>query len=530
MSVLNFINTQGHITGNRMTNVLFIILDTQRRDRLSVYGHPHNTSPYLDDFASRSTIFERAVAPAQWTIPAHASLFTGNYASTHQFTQANHVLSGAYPTLAEILNVEGYHTVGFCNNPLVGVLDNGLQRGFDHFYNYAGASPNRPTDGAQHGTLASLQAEFSKLARNVSNRFAHNDALFRLSLSPLFTPIWTRFANYKGNNPQSLTDLVQYWTRHRQNQPNTPIFAYVNLMGTHMPLHPPQAYLDRINPQLKHSQASYRWMSQYNGNGLRWISPLDEPLQDWQAHTLESFYDAAVLHQDEYLGQTLNTLDQRHLLDDTLVIIAADHGEGLGDHEYFGHSFVVYHELVHVPLIIRYPERFPEKRVTTNISTRRIFHTILDVAGVKSPLPSDNPNSRVAELSLVQSLNGKPDTEQGIAYSEAFPPQTLLSILERNRSPQLERKRLKQVRRGVYREDYKLAMVGTHIEQLFNVAQDPFEQTNIATQHHDVSQQLCQEIAQFVNHAELLSADTPTEQENFSESVQENLRALGYLD
>ena len=114
-------------------NILLIVLDTLRRDRLSGYGHTRETSPELDAFAARATVFDRAVSPAQWTIPAHASLFTGVYPSTHQLTEAHGRLSGMFPTLAEILHGAGYHTTGFCNNALLGALDNGLRRGFEHF-------------------------------------------------------------------------------------------------------------------------------------------------------------------------------------------------------------------------------------------------------------------------------------------------------------------------------------------------------------------------------------------------------------
>ena len=89
-------------------NILFIILDTQRRDRLGIYGHQVDTSPNLDEFAQNTTIFERGISPAQWTIPAHASIFTGLYPSTHQLTQAFQQISGEHPTLAEILQVADY--------------------------------------------------------------------------------------------------------------------------------------------------------------------------------------------------------------------------------------------------------------------------------------------------------------------------------------------------------------------------------------------------------------------------------------
>ena len=68
-------------------NIILLVLDTQRFDRLSTYAYHRQTSPHLDDFGRQATVFENAVAPAQWTVPAHASMFTGEYPATHQLTQ-----------------------------------------------------------------------------------------------------------------------------------------------------------------------------------------------------------------------------------------------------------------------------------------------------------------------------------------------------------------------------------------------------------------------------------------------------------
>jgi uncharacterized sulfatase len=507
-----------------MTNILFIILDTLRRDRLSLYGHTRPTSPFLDEFASRATVFDRAVAPAQWTIASHASMFTGLYPHQHGMTQANHALSQAFPTLAEILQVNGYHTAAFCNNPLVGLLDNGLQRGFERFYNYASPAPNRPTDPTLPQALETLRQAFSGVTRRTINRFAHNDTLFRLSLLPVFTQIWSHTVNYKGSTAFSTQDLGDYWHRH-VTQSDKPLFAFLNLMGTHMPLRPPQATIERLNPTLK-GNASYKWMAGYNGDGLRWISPLEEPLTDWQDEALTSFYDAEIAEQDALLGKMLATMEARGDLDDTLVIIGADHGEGLGDHLYCGHSFVVFHELTHVPWLIRYPERFAAGRTSNNVSTRRVFHTILDIAGIHKALPVDDPNSDITTLSLTNALTAEADSEQGIAYSEAYPPDTLLDILVRRQSPLLASRQLQQVRRSITRGDEKLAVVGNQIEGLYHLPSDPAEVHNLAPQQTERATHLLQQLQQFVGNASLA---TPTHQD-ISPVVLDNLRALGYVE
>lgn len=503
-------------------NILFIVLDTQRRDRLSLYGHQRDTSPQLDAFAQDATIFERAIAPAQWTIPAHGSLFTGLYPGAHQLQQAHQALPHEHITLAEHLQAAGYHTSAFCNNPMVGLLETGLQRGFHHFFNYAGASPNRPVDMRRSAPRKAAATEFRKLARKVTNQFAHNDLMFKLSLNPLVVPIWSRLVNYKGNTERSIDDLIDYLGEQRAGGTQKPQFTFLNLMGTHTPYRPPRDVVERIAPSIKHDKHAWRFMTEHNADAGAWISPSDPPLEDWQRDTLSTFYDAEIIDQDVHLGRLFAYLEASGALDDTVVIVAADHGEGHGDHDFVGHSFVVYQELVHVPLIIHYPERFPAKRIPTNVSTRRIYHTILEMAGLY-------PDSDVEALSLTRSLNGVPDPEGGIAFSEAFPPDNLLTILDERMPGIVTNRKLTQVRRGVYDGDHKLAMVGDDVENLFHVASDPSEVSDVAEEKPDLAETLRQRVSQFVDDASKEKAKA-TYNGGVSKEMMDNLRALGYIE
>src|SRR5206468_671359 len=100
----------------RNPDVVVIVMDTARPDYLSAYGHPHPTTPFLDEFARQSVRFDRAYSTSSWTLPAHASLFTGTAPEIHQATQKNPVLGNELPVLAERLASAGYQTVGFSNN------------------------------------------------------------------------------------------------------------------------------------------------------------------------------------------------------------------------------------------------------------------------------------------------------------------------------------------------------------------------------------------------------------------------------
>jgi arylsulfatase A-like enzyme len=512
----------------RKPNILLIILDTLRRDRLSAYGHTRETSPEFDAFAARATLFERAIAPAQWTVPSHGSMFTGLYPSAHQLTQANGVLSGAHPMLAEILHGAGYHTAAFCNNPLVGVLNNGLQRGFEHFYNYASAVPSRPTDAKKSLIRREFSLRFRPFARKVGNQFAQNDTMFRVSLHPMLTPIWTRYINFKGHTGNSIDDLIGYWGERRAGGQDQPMFAFLNLMGAHLPYQPPQDFVDRVAPGLKNDKAAYKFMRHFNADAAAWASPNDPPLLDWQRQTINDFYDAEIAHQDYHLGRLLRWLETSGALDDTYVIIAADHGEGHGDHEMFGHGFVVNQELIHVPLVIYGPERFkPGARVKTNVSTRRLFHTVLDLAGVEPPLDAADPNANVRGLSLYTAVNGYRGPEDGLAFSEAIPPTTFLGVIQHRNPPVIERLRLRRTRRGIYEGDHKLTMVGDQVEALYEVAADPAESRDVASANPAVTESLQRKMSAFAQ-----STDTGDEGASgeVSAAVEDQLRALGYIE
>jgi arylsulfatase A-like enzyme len=511
----------------RKPNLLFIVLDTLRRDHLGSYGYNRPTSPQLDAFASRSTLFKRAIAPAQWTVPSHASMFTGTYPQTHHVTQANSQLSGAHPTLAEILSAADYQTVAFCNNPLVGVLNNGLQRGFAEFYNYASAVPQRPNEAQRGALYREFMRRFRPFARRTGNMFAQNDAMFRMALNPFWVPIWSKYINFKGNTALSIADLTDYWQQHHAGGAQRPLFAFLNLMQSHLPFQPSQAYVDRVAPQLRNDRRAYQFMGRFNADGAGWASPPQPPLEDWQERVLNDFYDAEIAYQDELLGQLLTYLEQSGQLDNTFVLISADHGEALGDHNMVGHGFTVHQELVHVPLIMRGADRVPDGGlVTENVSTRRIFHTLLDVAGAKPPLAADDPNANVAHLSLLNAVR-EHDSEDDAAYSEAIPPSTFLHVLEHRNPAVIAKLRLDHTRRALYSGDHKLTTVGDNAEGLYDVAADPTETTNILPHRSDVAAKLLLKLTTFAQggaqRGEAAHSDV-------SDEVMDQLRALGYVD
>ncbi len=335
----------------------------------------------------RGVVFEQAIAPAQWTIPSHASMFTGLYPTAHQVTQSSHSLSSARPHLVEILSAAGYETVGFCNNPLVGILNNGFKRGFRQFYNYGGAIPSLPQSSSSlPWPFNSLVEGYTQFLRRISypiqNYFGQSDLAFRFSLHSWATPLWSKMANFKGQNARSVQDVSHFLRMQGKRTAEKPLFLFLNLMETHLPFWPPGEYVDQVAPYMRESKEARTIMRTWNREAYRWAAPLEEPLGELEAKVLHDMYDAEVAYQDDYLGELFEVLERRAKRANTLTVIVADHGDGLGEHGYMGHAFVAYQELAHVPLIVDWPDRMPEaERVAAPVSTRRVFHTMLEAAG-----------------------------------------------------------------------------------------------------------------------------------------------------
>ncbi|MEA3406982.1 MAG: sulfatase [Chloroflexota bacterium] len=519
-------------------NIVFIVLDTHRWDRLGCYGYPKDTSPNLDAFAEGAILFENAIAPAQWTIPSHASMFTGEPASVHRTLQASDVLPLPFTTLAQRLRAMGYHTTGFCNNPLVGVLDNGLRRGFEAFYNYGGAVPSgrsRPSAPLLE-MLHPLRTFVTGLLRGmifpIQNAFANSVELFQGALNPFWVRIWTRVANFKGNTSRSVQDMAHF-VEEGFSQHTEPYFLFLNLMETHAPYSVPRRYAQRFAPLALKNREGRRFLRHFNAQALDWFTPLEKPLSPVQGEVLSQMYDAEVAYQDSLLEELLALLDRGERRQDTMVIFVADHGEMLGEHQFMGHGFGVYQELIRVPLLIRLPGQGEGTRVTAPVSTRRLFHTILDTAGVEQietaygePLSiKDESLSRVAETGA---------DDGSVVFSEAYAPEFALKAMETRKPAVIERMHCRSTYRAAIDRMHKLVDIEGVGERFFSLNTDPREEESALTRYVDAegARSLRARLKSFLQNAMACSPRLQGRQtaDTDDAALRQRLRHLGYME
>ncbi len=521
---------------DKRPTIVFIVLDTHRWDRLGCYGYPRGTSPNLDAFAEQATLFENGIAPAQWTIPSHASMFSGEPPGVHRALQSDDVLHPRFRTLAERLRVAGYRTVGFCNNPLVGVLDNGLRRGFDAFYNYGGAFPSGPSEVSSAGMLRRMGRwagdSLRKIARPIQNAFANSNTLFQGALDPFWVPIWTWIANFKGNTPRSIRDVARFVERRLNGRRARPHFLFVNLMETHLPYTPPRTYLESFAPSYVEGGAARDFMRDFNRRAADWFTPPKEPFSELEAHALGQMYDAEVAYQDHLLSRLLEVLDRPEHRDRTVVVLVGDHGEMLGEHRLMGHAFGVYEELIHVPLLIRFPGQTEGRRVVDPVSATRLFHTTLEAAGIQTYENVSGQRVEVGELSL-RGLNGHTDGSETVVVSEAYAPTFAIQVMEARKRALIEELHCRATHRAAYQGEHKLVSIEGVEDRLFSLSADPREMHDIEGEG-DVArkQRLVEHLTSFLEGVGMRTPDLEGQRATNVDdaSVQQRLRDLGYLE
>ena len=369
-------------------NILLVVLDTVRADHLGSYGYYRDTSPRLDALAAEGVRFEQAYAAAPWTLPSHASLFTGLHPTSHG-TGWEHprLLDGStsipglarydFPVLAEELALRGYATFGASNKSWIRA-QTGLTQGFAEYRDLS---------------QAALGERF--LYARLLRRYRGPSTDLRVS---------------RDKGGRRIVDETLGWLDRRDGA--RPFFAFLNLNEAHDPYYPPEDYWKRFLPEGVTVEDTKPRALDQSTEYRRSIWEGKARYDAQQIETLKALYDALILYQDSLLGELVDGLDTRGLLADTLVVVTADHGEEfLETGDRIGHQMSLSDRLVHVPLVMRWPSGMPTGRtVETMASLVDIFPTLLEVAAGDGEAA---PGPPVEGVSLLRAI-----AEQGPAVRD----------------------------------------------------------------------------------------------------------------
>ena len=315
-------------------NVLFIILDTVRASSMGIYGYARNNTPQLKRFAADGALFEWAIAPASWTLPSHASMFTGLDARAAG-AGWKRSLERSATTIAEVLAEHGFVAAGFVANPHFTTWETGLAQGFHRWDDF----DSSPQETFWASSLA--QTTVVRDLVNAESWAARWTAVRRFDLRVQPEPEHER---------RSGAAIVDRFLKWQELLDSRRFFAFLNFYDAHTPYVSPPG-----------------WAHLYP-----------------TAPTGRDTYDSAIGYMDAELGRLFEALQARGILDQTIVIVSSDHGEQFGEHNLSLHGNSLYLNTIHVPLVIRYPRAVPAgTTVKTVVSLERIPATIMDLTAIE---------------------------------------------------------------------------------------------------------------------------------------------------
>lgn len=451
--------------------VIIYLTDTLRADRLGVYGNELDVSPVIDALASESVVFDQAYAPAPWTLPSIASLVTSKFPCEHGVISERKVLSPEIGTLAERLQSLGYTTASRYQNLYAGPIA-GLNRGYD------------------------IQMEQS--------------------------------------SGQAAYELVEGIGEFLEEINNGPFYLYLHTMEPHDPFATPANYtvplfdyvsIDerlqiRDDSLARHHLAAEDWSAGQPLGTTDNTAEQKQAVETMNRHgdTYRDLYDSSILYADRNLGYVIDELKKQGIWDRAIFIFLSDHGEELGEHGDWFHEQSVYNELVHVPMLIRFPNsEHAGRRVKTPVSLVDVMPTLLDYLG----------NGELCEgcrgISLLKYLEDSTADQIDSPIVPAMRANERLYFESwREQRGDLNVVVRKNNWKGIWNAEPETL-------ELFDLSTDPAEKNDLGPAEPELSEDLKQSARNWLSSCEAMG-QAPQENSELDESTKKKLRALGYIN
>jgi len=434
----------GGAGGGAQPHIILITADTLRADHLSLYGYARATSPRIDGFAGRAWQFKDAVTVIPKTGPSFGTIFTGLHPQEHGVRSNFGAIPAALPVLAERLRARGYRTAAFVGNPVLRP-GTGFDRGFEHYQLF---------DGRHDAGTGPVNAAFLEWARADWNR---------------------------------------------------PTFVWIHYMDPHGP-YTPRAEVLRpfLEDDLAQSAARVALtpadMPSGNADKVLGAVPAYQRIDDEDRVAVYiARYDAEIREMDEAFGELLDHLKRHGLYDASAIVFTSDHGESLGEHDYyFEHGWFADEAELHVPLVIKPPGVREGRVVDQQVTHLDLLPTLLALAKV----PTDREGSGT---DLLGALGDRAPVL--IENSDRYPEKYY----------------------GLRGPGFKyLVRDGDRAEELYDLRADPREQRNLAAEQPERLRELrqaCDETLRRARASALPQASVAPE----DPQTLERLRGLGYV-
>lgn len=470
-------------------NVLFVVWDTVRADHLSLYGYPLKTTPALEQRSSTARVYD-CTAVSCWTVPSHASMFTGLFPSEHGVNTERSVLGSEAETIAEVLQSNGYQTYLFSANPFVSV-HHGLSQGFD-----VEEHPYDPELVAQ--AKAAIRRKLDPRYKSPIGKKIRGDQVRTWALKATGELATSRFFEFLD---------------HRA--PDRPFFAVLNYMEAHRARIPARETRERLFPSDRVERSYLDSPSEKQVQSATLMPGVE--LTEAQHDANRDVYDATILELDGELDRLFRRLEETALLENTVVILTSDHGEHLGDHRSYLHQYSLYDGLVRVPLVIWAAGRVEPGRERIPVLNLDLFATILELTGLSSAAPE-------ARRDAVSVLD--PIEDRALVSEYLVPYQPYIQRFRKadpDWDPSPFDRQLRTLRVGPYK-----LHVGPHGPfGLFDLSADPAEQLSLAEERPELAREMLEQLGRWVQDGR--RAPAAAEERVLDPEEVERLKSLGYL-
>jgi arylsulfatase A-like enzyme len=332
------------VTEEEKPNIVMMVMDTARAESLSCYGNDEKTTPFLDKLAEENVKYERAISQAVWTLPSHASIFTGKYQSEHGANRYNKSFDGL-DMVQEDLREEGYNTIG-----LVNVAYLWPQFGFDQYFDdYEYINKNYIS---RKGIIEDVDSDASKLGKL---KQVIKSAYSKEGLKGVYG-----LFNYIAKESLLLKDSGAKETNKKAlekvEDSDEPFFMFLNYLEPHGPYTPPfphsHKYLDNKLRWL--SITPWSAFSDFVEKDMRRFYASDKEEDEEELSELKNLYHAELNYLDSQIAKLYKKIKQEH--PNTIFIITSDHGEAFGENNHYEHFASLHDQVTRVPLIESYPD------------------------------------------------------------------------------------------------------------------------------------------------------------------------------
>ena len=478
-------------------NIVLIIIDALRQDHLSCYGYPKKTSPNIDKIAKEGLLFENFYSTSCWTVPSHASLFTGLYPTEHQTNDGESLLNPNLLSLPEKLKNQGYTTIGFSDNPYISkFLD--FSRGFDLF-----EDPFFREDIIDWRTFVKKRKHKKGIAKYIEilKYLFEQKKEGKKFLSSIKTGIQLKFfeffeAKFKRGD-KGAKRVLQKIKKEKSKLLKEPYFLFINFMEVHGPYRPPLRYSPfLLNHPFWFFLAPYPNAWDYYVKGKDFFKEIDQLLP---------FYDAEIRYIDKIIGDLFEELKSKN----TIFIITSDHGEKFGEKGQINHIYSLDEVLIKIPLIIW---GCGKGRIKKFFQLTDLHWGIVELAGLKENPPWHS-------FSIFGNFEKPSVFCEYFLWNERYLRKKYpLSIVKKYFDHQIK---------AIIKDQWKyIKNFTTKKEELYFLKDDPQEKNDLSSKNPEVLEKMRNLLNDFLSKLQKCENVKKTQEK---EDIQKHLQALGYI-